>query len=83
MKYIGAHVSAEGGVEHTPKRALEIGAKAFALFTRNASRWRSAPIKPRQADLFKTACMECGFSPAQILPHDSFLINLGLSLIHI
>lgn len=64
-------------MEHTPARALEIGAKAFALFTRNASRWRSAPIKPRQAEFFKASCHECGFTPAQILPHDSFLINLG------
>lgn len=77
MKYIGAHVSAEGGIEHTPQRAQEIGAKAFALFTRNASRWRSAPLKPRQADAFKARCQECGFTPSHILPHDSFLINLG------
>ncbi len=35
MKYIGAHVSAAGGVENAPMRAKEIGAKAFALFTKN------------------------------------------------
>lgn len=77
MKYIGAHVSAEGGVDKTPLRAKEIGAKAFALFTRNASRWRSAALKPRQAEAFRAVCEESGYAPGQILPHDSFLINLG------
>lgn len=77
MKYIGAHVSAEGGVDKTPLRAKEIGANAFALFTRNASRWRSAAIKPRQAEAFRISCEELGYLPGQILPHDSFLINLG------
>ncbi|MEI3118480.1 MAG: hypothetical protein V8T12_06420 [Parabacteroides johnsonii] len=33
MKYIGAHVSASGGVENAPVNANAIGAKAFALFT--------------------------------------------------
>lgn len=77
MKFIGAHVSAAGGVEHTPLRAREIGARAFALFTRNASRWRSAALKPKQIEAFKANCIECGYTPDHILPHDSFLINLG------
>ena len=77
MKDIGAHVSASGGVENTPLRAREIGAKAFALFTRNASRWSSAPLKTKQIDAFKRYCEECGYTPDHILPHDSFLINLG------
>lgn len=77
MKYIGAHVSAEGGVQNTPARAREIGARAFALFTRNASRWKSKPITDKAASEFKAACADCGFTPEYILPHDSFLINLG------
>ncbi len=77
MKYIGAHVSTEGGVENAPQRASEIGAKAFALFTRNASRWRSAALKSKQIDTFKKNCETYGFTPDRILPHDSFLINLG------
>ena len=77
MKYIGAHVSAEGGVENTPGRAKEIGAKAFALFTRSSNRWKSAALKPKQIEKFKQQCADMEFSAAQILPHDSFLINLG------
>lgn len=77
MKYIGAHVSVEGGVQNAPIRAREIGAQAFALFTRNPSRWRSAAIKPKEAEAFRANCEELGFTPDLILPHDSFLINLG------
>ena len=39
MKYIGAHVSASGGVEFAPVNAHEIGANAFALFTKNQRQW--------------------------------------------
>ena len=77
MKYIGAHVSASPGVSQAPINAANIGAKAFALFTRNPSRWASPAIKPQEAEAFKENCEKFGFSPAQILPHDSYLINLG------
>lgn len=77
MKYIGAHVSAEGGIASAPLNAREIGAKSFAMFTRNPSRWRSDPLLPHEIEAFKANCAECGYSAAQILPHDSYLINLG------
>lgn len=77
MKYIGAHVSAAGGVSMAPLEAAEIGAKAFALFTRNPSRWKSPAISDKEAELFKENCARLGFTPDRILPHDSFLINLG------
>lgn len=77
MKYIGAHVSAKNGVNDTPLRAKEIGAKAFALFTRNPSRWTSKPLTDKEIDSFRTNCQISGYTPDVILPHDSFLINLG------
>lgn len=77
MKYIGAHVSAAGGVENVPKRANEIGAKAFALFTKNQRRWEGPPLTKENIDGFKTKCEEFGFSMDQVMPHDSYLINLG------
>lgn len=77
MKYIGAHVPVAGGVSSAPVYASEIGAKAFALFTRNPSRWRSAAITDGEAELFRENCARLGFAPEHILPHDSFLINLG------
>ena len=77
MKYIGAHVSSSGGVENAPLHAKEIGAKAFALFTRNQRQWRSSPLSAKSIALFKERCAEFGFAPEHILPHDSYLSNLG------
>lgn len=77
MKYIGAHVSVSGGVASAPINANEIGAKAFALFTGNPSRWASKAISEEEANLFKQRCAEFGYNPDVILPHDNFLINLG------
>lgn len=77
MKYIGAHVSVDGGVSNAPLRASALNMKAFALFTRNPSRWKSAPISEKEAEHFRINCAENGYNPDVILPHDSFLINLG------
>lgn len=77
MKYIGAHVSASGGVENAPINASEIGAKAFALFTKNQRQWVSKPLTDESIDQFKENCEKYGFSYKHILPHDSYLINLG------
>ena len=77
MKYIGAHVSASGGVEFAPVNAHEIGANAFALFTKNQRQWVSKPLTEESISLFKENCEKYGFQPEYILPHDSYLINLG------
>ncbi|MGL5948691.1 MAG: deoxyribonuclease IV [Aeromonas sp.] len=77
MKYIGAHVSAAGGVEQCIARATALGANAFALFTKNQRQWQAAPLTAASISAFKAACAAGGFSPEQILPHDSYLINLG------
>ncbi|MEI6456461.1 MAG: deoxyribonuclease IV [bacterium] len=77
MKYVGAHVSAGGGVEFAPLNAREIGARAFALFTKNQRQWRSSPLSKENIRLFRENCEKYGFAPKQVLPHDSYLINLG------
>lgn len=77
MKYIGAHVSTEGGVANAPLEAIAIGAKSFALFTGSSNRWTSKPIAEDEVEAFKINCSRGGFSADQILPHDNFLINLG------
>lgn len=76
-KYIGAHVSASGGVENAPVNAHEIGATAFALFTKNQRQWKAAPLLADSIKLFKERCEMYGYTSKQILPHDSYLINLG------
>jgi len=77
MKYIGPHVSATGGVENAPLNAETVGATAFALFTKNQRQWVSAPLTAKSIDAFKANCEKAGISADYILPHDSYLINLG------
>jgi deoxyribonuclease-4 len=76
-KYIGAHVSASGGVENAPLNAKKIGATAFALFTKNQRQWVAKPLTIENISNFKEHCHKAGYDPHQILPHDSYLINLG------
>ena len=76
-KYVGAHVSASGGVENAPINAKELGAKAFALFTKNQRQWVAKPLTMQSIDEFKINLKEAGISPEHVLPHDSYLINLG------
>ena len=77
MKYVGAHVSASGGVENAPENARKIGAKAFALFTKNQKQWFAKPLTRENIEKFKSRCSAYGYPPELILPHDSYLINLG------
>ncbi|MCD6527139.1 MAG: deoxyribonuclease IV [Desulfuromonas sp.] len=77
MKYIGAHVSAAGGVFNAPANAAAIGATAFALFTKNQKRWSAPALTDEVIARFKAACQTHGYRAEQILPHDSYLINLG------
>ena len=77
MKYFGAHVSASGGTDNAPANAHAIGATAFALFTKNQRQWVAKPLTAGEIDAFRKACDTYGYRPEQILPHDSYLINLG------
>lgn len=77
MKYIGAHVSAAGGVENAPRNAHEIGATGFALFTKNQRQWNAKPLTEDNISRFKENCEAYGYSRDTVLPHDSYLINLG------
>lgn len=77
MKYIGAHVPTAGGIEVAPVNAHEIGATAFALFTKNQRQWVAKPLTEESIALFKENCAKFGYEPEHILPHDSYLINLG------
>ena len=77
MKFFGAHVSASGGVENAPRNASTIGATAFALFTKNQRQWRSAPLSAASIEAFGRELAAAGIDPRHVLPHDSYLINLG------
>jgi deoxyribonuclease-4 len=77
MKFVGAHVSASGGVDNAPLNAMAIGAKAFAFFTKNQRQWVAKPLETKTIDAFKANLEKSGILPKHVLPHDSYLINLG------
>jgi len=77
MKRVGAHVSAAGGVENAPLNAEKIGAKAFALFTKSQRQWAAKPLTEKSIEAFKSNLVKVGIAPEHVLPHDSYLINLG------
>ena len=77
MKFVGAHTSAAGGVENAPLRAMEMGASAFALFTKNQRQWAAKPLTDESIAAFKINLEKAGILPKHVLPHDSYLINLG------
>ena len=77
FKYVGAHVSVSGGVENAPLNAIKIGAKAFAMFTKNQRQWKAKPLSLQNIDEFKINLKDSGISSEHVLPHDSYLINLG------
>ncbi len=76
-KFIGPHVSISGGVENAPSNAYKTGATAFGLFTKNQRQWVAKPLSPESIEAFKLNCEKFGYNSSQILPHDSYLINLG------
>ncbi|MBZ2279270.1 deoxyribonuclease IV, partial [Buchnera aphidicola] len=77
MKYIGAHVSSSGGLYQAPFRASQINGTAFSFFTKNQRQWYSKPLESQDIINFKKSCLYYKFKPHQILPHSSYLINLG------
>ncbi len=77
MKFIGAHVSAAGGVQNAPLNAQNIGANAFALFVKNQRQWSAKPLEDAAVEAFKQNLSAAKILPEHVLPHDSYLINLG------
>jgi len=76
-KFVGAHVSASGGVDNAPLNAMKIGARAFALFVKNQRQWTAKPLESKTIDAFHRNLEKSGILSKHILPHDSYLINLG------
>lgn len=77
MKYVGAHVSVSGGVENAPVNAQKIGARAFALFTRNQRQWASKPLTEKSIRLFNENLARSEIRIEHVLPHAGYLINIG------
>ncbi|CAL4042428.1 Endonuclease 4 [Buchnera aphidicola (Anoecia corni)] len=77
MKYIGAHFSTSGGIDKAVFRAKLLESTAFSFFTKNQLRWNSPNLDKKTILKFKSACDICEFSNKYIIPHASYLINLG------
>ena len=75
-KFLGAHVTTAGGVENALLHAAAIKATGFAIFTRNQRRWEAQSLSEESVLLFKKRMVEYGFTAEQVLPHNSYLINL-------
>ena len=56
MKRIGAHVSIAGGVQNAVSNAVELGATAIGMFTRNQRIWNQRPLSEDAAAAFRDAC---------------------------
>lgn len=72
---LGAHVSAEGGVQNAPARAAAIGAAVLQLFTKQPSRWAEPKIDEETSAAFAEERGRHGIAVAGA--HDSYLINLS------
>ncbi|HKL77740.1 MAG TPA: deoxyribonuclease IV [Gammaproteobacteria bacterium] len=72
---LGAHISAQGGVDRAPARGAEIGARAVQVFTRNQRQWQPKPLTDNEAAAFRQARREAGL--CAVMSHASYLINLA------
>ena len=73
---LGAHVSTSGGVATAPPRAVDIGATAMQLFTKQPSQWKERPCDDAEVKAFRAALAAA--SPVAFTnAHDSYLINLA------
>ena len=75
--FIGPHVSAAGGVANAPRNAHALAATGFALFVKNQRQWKAPPLSPAEISAFAEQMNACGYTPAQVLPHAGYLINLA------
>ncbi|ELR03378.1 hypothetical protein GMDG_06119 [Pseudogymnoascus destructans 20631-21] len=78
--YIGAHISAAGGVQNSLPNALHIGANSFALFLKSQRKWSSPHLSASATSNFLSLSKTHSYDPARhILPHGSYLVNLAQS----
>jgi len=73
MVRFGFHVSIAGGVDKAVDRAKAMGCDVFQIFSRNPRVWRSKPLSPEEADMFrrkfKKSCMDLAADHMPYLPN--------------
>lgn len=73
--FLGAHVSAAGGVPEAPPRAAAIGATALQLFTKMGNRWAERDCADDECVRFRERL--AATDVCATMAHDSYLINLA------
>jgi len=74
---IGIHTSTAGNLANAARKAHELGANCFQIFSASPRMWRTAPPDPAQIEEMQAARAEHDLTPLVI--HDSYLINLASS----
>ena len=74
-RLLGAHVPVTGGLSTSPARAVEMGATAMQVFTRNHMQWRAKEMTEEEAGAFRDAFRASGVGA--VLSHASYLVNLA------
>jgi deoxyribonuclease-4 len=74
---LGAHMSIAGGCHNALTRGREVGADAVQLFTKNASQWKAKPLTDDLCSQFHACLTPTGYTAADLIAHDSYLINLA------
>ncbi|MGD0166042.1 MAG: deoxyribonuclease IV [Gaiellaceae bacterium] len=72
--FIGAHVSASGGLDKALERMQEIGAEAAQIFVQSPRTWRPTNHKPETIERFKSERSRLG---APVYVHALYLVNLA------
>ncbi|KAL8408775.1 hypothetical protein RB594_007279 [Gaeumannomyces avenae] len=76
--YIGAHVSAAGGIQNSIQNSLEVGGNAFALFLKSQRTWNCKPLDDAAKAQFRALCEKHSYDAGKhCLPHGSYLVNLA------
>lgn len=71
---LGAHVTARGGVDNAPARAVEIGADTLQIFAKNQRRWEAPDYDDETIQGFRDAMADADLGTP--CTHASYLINL-------
>jgi deoxyribonuclease-4 len=73
--YIGAHLSASGGIHTAVDRAEAVGAESLQVFTQSPRTWRPTNHDPANFDRFRERSAEVGLHG--VLCHALYLCNLA------
>jgi deoxyribonuclease IV len=75
QRWIGAHVSASGGIHLAVERAKMIGANCVQIFSGSPRVWARKPLEEVETDRFVEVAKAAEFGPT--ITHSLYLVNLA------